>query len=193
MSSSSSDLFHQAAARLSGRSIDLESQESIGFFGNYFNQFFDYQSQEPKETSLFDGIFSLTRQQRMYGFIFSITAGVLCIFISCLMLPYILLTAQKFAFMYTVGNLFLVFSTMFLVGPKQQLKTMFNEDRRIPSMIYLLSLMLTLVVAIKFGYMMLVMILIFVQLFSMAWYILTYIPFGMRIICGLFTALRSLF
>lgn len=51
--------------------------------------------------------------------------------------------------MYTVGNLFLAFSTMFLVGPMQQLKTMFNEDRRIPSMIYLISMVLTLVVAIK--------------------------------------------
>ena len=95
--------------------------------------------------------------------------------------------------MYTVGNLLLVTSTIFLMGPTQQMKTMFNQDRWIPSTIYLSSMLLTLIVAIKFGYMVLVMALIIVQLMAMGWYLLTYIPFGMRIVSGLLTGIRSMF
>jgi hypothetical protein len=51
--------------------------------------------------------------------------------------------SNKFALMYTMANLLLLGSTMFLVGFKRQLANMFNENRVHASLAYLVSLALT--------------------------------------------------
>ena len=96
-----SDVLRQAAARLSGRNsaVDLEAQESstnesfLNPLTNYMGQWFGKEQEE--DQSFFAGMFTLTRQQRMYGFVMSLALGLLCVFIACLMLPYILITSRK--------------------------------------------------------------------------------------------------
>jgi hypothetical protein len=188
-------ILSKASARFSGRDIESQvEQEGFGLssVSNYFNNWFDTQQQQPQEPeSFFNGMFTLTRQQRMYGFIMMIGLGLLCLFIACLMLPYILFTARKFAFMYTVGNLCLLCSTMFLQGAQHQLKTMFNQERWMPTSIWLVYMVLTFLCAIKIGNIVLTMMLIFIQVIAMAWYLLTFIPFGMRIVNMFYSTIRS--
>lgn len=115
-----------------------------------------------QDNGFFSGICTLTRTQRIWGFILSIVLGTLCMFLSTIFLPTILVTSRKFALLYTLGNLLLVgrfvikdvsvycfCSTTFLMGPMQQLKTMFNRERVVPSVLYLTSMILTIVCAIQ--------------------------------------------
>lgn len=117
----SSETLRQAAARLSsGRTsttVDLESQQpssssyssaspfdffshigtsiSSGVSGGVGGWFSTNKDQEEEQISYFSGMFTLTRQQRMYGFVMCLALGLLCIFIACMMLPSILITSRK--------------------------------------------------------------------------------------------------
>jgi hypothetical protein len=182
---------------------DIEIQiPQTSDISNYFGSFFgssasnEQQMQQLPSSQTFwlEGVFVISQKQRMYGFIMSIGLGLFCITLSTLFLPSILLTSRKFAFLYTLGNLLLVGSTMFLVGPVQQIKTMFgNRERLIPSCVYCFSMIITLICAIQGWNVAVIMTFIIIQLIAMGWYILTYIPFGQRM-CGLlFSVFRSLF
>ncbi|CAG8606298.1 1858_t:CDS:2 [Ambispora leptoticha] len=80
------------------------------------------------ESSPFDGLFKLSRMERLYAF------GI------CLNLP-------GFAILYTLGNIISLLSTGFLVGFKKQAKTMFAPVRWIASTVFFASMVATLVVA----------------------------------------------
>ncbi len=54
----------------------------------------------------------------------------------------------KFAILYSFGNIVSLCATMFLMGPCKQFKNMFDEKRRIATIVYLSALAATLVVAI---------------------------------------------
>jgi len=73
---------------------------------------------------------------------------------------------------------------MFFCGPKRQFKNMFDEKRKIVTVIYLSTLFLSITVAfIKFDGSMklsILILLLIVQFFSSIWYNLSYIPFARR-------------
>jgi len=89
-----------------------------------------------------------------------------------------------FVVLYTFGNILSLGSSMFLAGPKKQMKNMFDEKRRFTSITYLSSLLLTLVVAfVKFddtARLLLLLVLVVVQFCASTWYMLSYIPFGRK-------------
>ena len=91
---------------------------------------------------------SLTSQQRMYGFIGSLITGIVFVLIAVATLPYVLVMAKAFAMFYTFGNVFLLLSVCFLVGPVAQIKNMFQSNRAIASGLYLFSMIMTLIAAL---------------------------------------------
>jgi uncharacterized membrane protein HdeD (DUF308 family) len=91
---------------------------------------------------------SLTSQQRMYGFIGSLITGIVFVLIAVATLPYVLVMAKAFALFYTFGNVFLLLSVCFLVGPVAQIKNMFQSNRAIASGLYLFSMIMTLIAAL---------------------------------------------
>jgi len=148
-------------------------------------------------TSELDQYTTMSRTNRMYGFGITLGIGVLFIVIAMAFLPSILVAARAFGLFYTVGNCCLIASTFFLVGPMKQLGMMFEKDRLIPSVCFLSSLFLTLFAALVLKSALLVLILLVVQVISLAYYILSYIPFGQKIV-GVFvssisTAIRAMF
>ncbi|CAG8527568.1 3897_t:CDS:2 [Funneliformis mosseae] len=97
------------------------------------------------ETSPFDDCFKLSKKQRLYGFGICFALGFIISILSTLSLLTSNITG--FAILYTIGNVISLMSTGFLVGFKKQIKTMFAPVRWFASLIYLGTLVLTLVVA----------------------------------------------
>eukprot|EP00933_Yihiella_yeosuensis_P000847 TRINITY_DN101333_c0_g1_i1.p1 TRINITY_DN101333_c0_g1~~TRINITY_DN101333_c0_g1_i1.p1 ORF type:complete len:273 (+),score=35.60 TRINITY_DN101333_c0_g1_i1:42-821(+) len=94
--------------------------------------------------------------------------------------------AERFATLYTIGNLTSLASTLFLAGPARQLRRMGDENRWVASMSFLGSMVLTLIVALETTHFplrgLLLLFLIIVQWLALSWYVLTYIPFGRRMV-----------
>jgi hypothetical protein len=57
----------------------------------------------------------------------------------------------RFAILYSFGNLVSLCATMFLMGPVKQFKNMFDEKRRVATIVYLCALTATLVIALWQG------------------------------------------
>jgi uncharacterized membrane protein len=81
----------------------------------------------------------------------------------------------------TVGNWIALLGSCFLSGPSNQLRRMFQEQRRNATILYLGSLVLTILVAFwkrlpLQGFWLLLLIL--AQYISITWYTLSYIPFA---------------
>lgn len=57
---------------------------------------------------------------------------------------------KTFAVLYTFGNVTALCSTAFLIGPRKQLKNMFARKRIIATVVYLLAIILTILVALVF-------------------------------------------
>lgn len=147
-------------------------------------------SNQDEEEEILSFLPSLTWQERLGG----------CV--ACMALGYILSLGSLFRFkdllqgdptsfvIYTtVGNIISLSGSCFLSGPKTQLKKMFHESRKVATMMYLSSLLITLVVAFVKdfkGQGVVLLILICVQYVAVFWYCLSYIPFARQMASRLF-------
>ncbi|GJQ11529.1 hypothetical protein GpartN1_g4072.t1 [Galdieria partita] len=130
---------------------------------------------------------SLTRTQRLVGFAMCFVAGALMLFLSVMMLPTSALRPAKFALSFTLGNILVLFSTAFLIGPYRQLQYMFKPVRLLATCIYLISLFMAIffsVTKVKLRYP-LVVLSIIVEIGALLWYCASYIPFGQAMITRL--------
>jgi len=83
-----------------------------------------------------------------------------------------------FAILYTFANIFGVGSTLFLMGPMNQLKKMFDPTRLIATIVFLACLVMTLVSALVIKIGVLVFLFVILQLLALIWYTISYIPFA---------------
>ncbi|MES1913088.1 MAG: hypothetical protein MHM6MM_005317 [Cercozoa sp. M6MM] len=121
---------------------------------------------------------SLTYKQRVWGFGICFALGIMMSIISCFFVLNIADHPEKFAVPYTFGNILSIAGSMFLMGPMKQLKRMFDKKRVIATVVYLVSLVLTLVVAFTIKNPGLVVLCLIVQWIALFWYALSYIPYG---------------
>jgi hypothetical protein len=135
------------------------------------------------ETSPFDNFFKLTRTQRLYGFGICFVLGFI---ISILATTLLFISLTGFAVLYTIGNIISLLSTGFLVGFKKQIKTMFAPVRWLASVIFLGTLVATLVVAFTIQLGPLCIVLCVIQWMALFWYCASYIPYGRAIIKRVF-------
>ena len=127
-----------------------------------------------------DSIFpSLSLKERLIGFGICFGLGLLFQFMSMGSILGVLLgRPNKFAFLYTCGNIISIFGTFFLVGPKRQLKNMANPYRRKASIVFVSSIILTLVSLYVLHSRILTIIFVLVQFGSYIYYIMSYTPYG---------------
>ena len=125
---------------------------------------------------------SLTMTQRFGAFFLSFGMGLVFIIIALTLLPTIALFANKFAFFFTVGNVFCVGSTVFLVGVRKQMASMFEANRFQAASVYFGCLLMTLVSAVHWQSSVLAMMSCAAQLVALVWYALSYIPYARRVI-----------
>ncbi|KAF0699323.1 Aste57867_10113 [Aphanomyces stellatus] len=140
----------------------------------------------PKEDSLSEsscGCKSLTKLQRLYGFVGCFALGYLINFLSTFALLGGSRNGAKFGVLYSIGSLVSLCGSGFLAGPKEQVKSMFQPIRRIATCIYLGSIVLVLVVAITSPQLgLVVLFLAFMQFCAAIWYNASYIPYGRQMI-----------
>eukprot|EP00804_Cyclotella_cryptica_P005936 CCRYP_000195-RA/>CCRYP_000195-RA protein AED:0.33 eAED:0.33 QI:256/1/1/1/1/1/4/276/231 len=125
----------------------------------------------------------LTFQQRVVGFATCFTLGYLMSFMSFrLIIKLVEGNPAPFVFLYSSGNLLSLMSSMFLSGPQKQFKYMFDEKRKMTSIVYLTSLGTSITVCFipmptgaKIGILVLLLLL---QMSASLWYTLSYIPYG---------------
>lgn len=83
-----------------------------------------------------------------------------------------------FAILYTLAVIFSLGSTMFLMGPLNQLKKMFDPSRLVATIVFLICLVMTLVSAIAIKISALVLLFVILQFLALLWYTLSYIPYA---------------
>uniref|UniRef100_A0A7S3AWZ9 Vesicle transport protein n=1 Tax=Haptolina ericina TaxID=156174 RepID=A0A7S3AWZ9_9EUKA len=138
---------------------------------------------------------SLTFQQRLYGFAICWVLGtIICISSMFSFGKLVNGHPAPFAIAYSLGNIIALSSTTFLVGPKRQMRKMTHPTRWGAALVYVFSMVATLVLAVlaganppkpfrtNSGNAGLIIIFIIIQFCSLLWYCLSYIPYGRRIV-----------
>uniref|UniRef100_A0A6B2LMW9 Vesicle transport protein n=1 Tax=Arcella intermedia TaxID=1963864 RepID=A0A6B2LMW9_9EUKA len=119
---------------------------------------------------------SLSYKKRIIGFVVCTVLGVLL----SLGGTFFLFTSNftGFGIMYSLGNIIAISATMFLMGPVKQIKEMFKKTRVIATVVFLVALVLTLVLAFTVHIPVLILVCVIIQALAFAWYGLSYIPFA---------------
>mmetsp|Transcript_27598 Transcript_27598/g.72950 ORF Transcript_27598/g.72950 Transcript_27598/m.72950 type:complete len:181 (+) Transcript_27598:90-632(+) len=133
-----------------------------------------------------DTCFSLTYEERVIGFVACVASGMFLNCFSVIRLTELLLgNPVPFAVCFTLGNILSMGSMCFLVGPLRQCKNLFAPGRASATFLYLLMMACTLFSAFypglsHLGRVILIVICLVLQGLALAWYALSYIPFGMQ-------------
>lgn len=132
---------------------------------------------------------SLSYTQRLYGFAACLVLGLVFAFMSWM--AFVGMNMLLFAMMVTLSNVSSISGSLFLMGPKKQLQKMFEETRLIATIVYLVSIVVTILVAVTIKSTALVIICCIVQYCAMLWYGISYIPFARDAVKGCFKGVVS--
>jgi len=121
---------------------------------------------------------TLTRLQRIVGFCLCVCMGLFCFGVAAMYIPFLLLKARKFALLYTMGSLFLLFSFSFLWGPMHHMRHLFSRERMGFTLSYLGSLSLTLYFALFQQSTPFTVFFAVIQVIALLWFLVSYIPGG---------------
>jgi hypothetical protein len=120
----------------------------------------------------------LSMTTRIQGFILFAILGFISNFMSWIALG--MHHYPKYSILMTMGNLMSLGSTLMLMGPKRQCRSMFDETRQTATTVYLCSIGATLVAAFVFQSTFLCVLCCIVEYLAFVWYSLSYIPFGRK-------------
>ncbi|KAK9075383.1 hypothetical protein SSX86_003706 [Deinandra increscens subsp. villosa] len=121
---------------------------------------------------------NLSQTQRLYAFGVCSLAGIVCMFLSMIVLA----IPIKFALLFTFGNVLAVGSTTFLMGAKRQLQMMFDPVRIYATSIYIGFVVLALICGLLIHSKLLTIIAVLCEICALIWYSLSYIPFARGIV-----------
>ncbi|OQR82631.1 transmembrane protein [Achlya hypogyna] len=122
---------------------------------------------------------NLSKKERIQGAIACYAAGALFSFLSTLLMFGGAKHVKGFAFFYTLGNICSISSSMFLTGFLNQFKVMCMPIRRVACIVWISSMLLTIIVAVTMSRPgILVLLLVFIQYCAMLWYGASFIPYG---------------
>ena len=136
---------------------------------------------EPEESSIekeFNEACKMSYTSRMIGFVSMFVLGCIITLLSVVTLPQIVTHPEKFAIVYTFGNVVTWLSSMFLFGPCSLIKKMFQKTRIVATLLYFAAIILTLVLAFRVKLLIPVLLSILFQLIMQVWYNLSYIPYA---------------
>lgn len=89
------------------------------------------------------------------------------------------LIPTKFGKMYTFGNIFVLASTFFIVGPTRQFTSIAQDkSKALAAVIYIASMAFTLVSALKLKSAILTAFFVIAQFAAAIWYVASYIPYA---------------
>ncbi|XP_028323797.1 vesicle transport protein SFT2B-like isoform X1 [Gouania willdenowi] len=123
---------------------------------------------------------------RVKGFAICFILGAVCSILGACLLWIPGVGLIVFAVLYSAGNVCALGSTMFLIGPWKQLKSMCAKERFFATIIMLVCLALTLCSAFWWKNKGLALLFCLLQFIAFTWYSLSYIPFIRDAIIKLF-------
>jgi hypothetical protein len=121
---------------------------------------------------------SLSKKQRVFGFVTSLGLGLFFFSFATLYVPVIVLKARKFALLFSLGSLFTLGSFSFLWGPCNHVKHLFGKERLPFTLVYLGSLVGTLYFALSLQSTILTSMAAVCQVMALIWFVVSYIPGG---------------
>ena len=122
---------------------------------------------------------SLSKKQRIIGFMTFLGLGVTCFSLALAYIPVLVFYARKFSLLFSLGSIFTMFSFAFLWGPVNHVRNLFGTRDRLPfTTVYLVSLFATLYFAMGLQSTVLTVIAASAQVFALLWFVLSFIPGG---------------
>ncbi|GBN55991.1 Protein transport protein SFT2 [Araneus ventricosus] len=121
---------------------------------------------------------SLSKKQRIVGFMGCVLMGFFCFTLAGLYVPVLLLKARKFCLLYSMGSLFIIGSFSFLWGPCSHIKHLCSYERLPFTSIYFGTMFLTLYSALWMKNTIITAIFAIAQVVALLWYVISYIPGG---------------
>ncbi|XP_074594489.1 vesicle transport protein SFT2A isoform X1 [Brevipalpus obovatus] len=125
---------------------------------------------------------SMSRTSRIKWFLICFILGFVWSIIGCVLLTIPGKGLVLFAIFYTLGNMTSMSSTLFLIGPWNQLKKMFSETRWFATCLALFFAVLTLISGLYWKKMLLTVLLCIFQFLAMTWYSISYIPYARELV-----------
>lgn len=148
---------------------------------------FNSNNSDQDDSFNFGKCLKLSFKHRLYCFI-----GTAVVSLAFFVLSGLLLTGlnfKVFGVTYSIANICLILSTLFLFGPIKQIKTIFSSlHQGISMLILILAIILTFVSAFALHSAILCIILIIIQIAAFIWYMIVSIPGGRTLCC---TCIRS--
>jgi len=133
---------------------------------------------------------SLTRTQRIIGFVFCLIAGTLCFGLASMYIPVLVFKARKFGALYSLGSCFILASFALLRGPTDYARHSFGQARLPMTLSYLVSLTATLYCSLWIRSTVLTIVCVSVQVVTLLWFLMSYVPggeTGLKFISSIFT------
>lgn len=135
--------------------------------------------EEAPNSSLLDSFneaTTLNKTQRVYGFAICVGCAICFGFLSTLFI----VMPTKFAVLFVFSQLFAIASTFFLTGPWTQLKNMMKKGRAIAAIVYVISMVIVLICAIRLHSAILTLLAMIIQLLALAYYCASFVPFAQQ-------------
>jgi len=121
---------------------------------------------------------SLSKKQRIIGFMTSLLLGTICFGLAVSFLPLLIVNPRKFSLLFTLGSVFTLSSFSFLWGPYSHLVHLFSTERLPFTLVYLTTLIATLYFAMGLQSAILTPIAAVLQVIALLWFVISYIPGG---------------
>eukprot|EP00736_Rhodelphis_marinus_P011521 Rmarinus@m.1156 len=142
---------------------------------------------DPTLAEKIDDKITLSRKHRFYGFLGCFFCGMFLSMMSSVFVLDIVDDPAPYAVCCTLGNIMSLGSSMFISGPWNHVKKMFEKTRVMATCAYLFCLLLTLVLSFVQpigggGDIPLILLLIILQYATLFWYTLSFIPYGRTLV-----------
>lgn len=122
--------------------------------------------------------YKLSRFEKIIGFGCCLSFSFLCFIICIFMFPVLALKPKKFGLLWSTGLLLFVLSFGILQGPVNYTKHLLSSNRIIFTSVFFTSVLSTLYCAVILKSGLLTIITSIIELFAIAYYTLSYFPFG---------------
>jgi len=121
---------------------------------------------------------SLSKKQRILGFMTSLLLGAVCFGLALSFLPMLVINPRKFSLLFSLGSVFTISSFSFLYGPYNHLVHLFSKERLPFTLVYFSTLTATLYFAMGLQSALLTPIAAVLQVLALTWFVVSYIPGG---------------
>ncbi|QPG73942.1 hypothetical protein FOA43_001257 [Brettanomyces nanus] len=122
--------------------------------------------------------FQMSRFERTVGFFLFILGSLVCFGLGILLFPVLTLKPRKFAMLWTLGSILFVLSFGCLQGPADYCRHLISKERLPFTVVFFGSVIGTLYCAAILKSTVLTLIMGIVEIFAVAYYTLSYFPFG---------------